>query len=1693
MRKNDNGKLKSQGANGANGSGAVPEHLDARYQFAGWISVKRIPEVDHRIIEPSAKKETKKNSNKNGQGNRSSPSLMDDGGYGRGVAGSIGAGAAQDPRFTYLDTQNLHLTLPPCLQARFKDSKYCVVKGAVMFIYENENMQECLGVITLTNYEVSVPGKPHDGHIFAKRHPLWLKYQHIRHSGKQPELTTNPAKDYYLSMVNCVDKEDLYFTLLRCTKLKPGSRSFLREIPKRDSTQFDKSAMNTLIRSIHSNEHQFHMAWLNAMLGRIFLGVYKTPKVKDAMFKKLEDKLSRIRLPNFINHLRMKSVHLGDGIPLITRPKLLALKPNGDMVMDLNLLYQGGFRAEIEAEAVVTVTKKIQPIKVSLVLVVTLDRLEGRLQAWVKPPPSNRIWYGFYHRPQVEMKIEPVVSDKHIKSNLIIKAIENKLLEAISETFVLPNMDDVAFAETDGVGGIFGEEISPPSTETAQLGVPQHGLKVQPNGHHIPGIRAATFSLGDGATSNPRSAIELPSDLRRRNETVPSGIYRIPAAARSHDSLGGDELLMYDSRSNTATPLDDDPMRSGTSRVGQTSEAADGSGAKVLLVPGGRGIKVANEQGSSKIQGHEGSSGSRLLNRMYLSSTAESIRGRRGSLDPNATLSYSTATSTGNNHSDSHFPAMDEARKMEEHWSQYGISEYDPMSGNTKKKTKGKSDKNDGDHVSVHSKDSGDSASTHTEHTGHTSTFFGHSNSSHSTFDTISASHSSKSDKFSLSKMFHGLRKKHTKGANSGSSLQQSIDESGVHAEGSHEGGSVLAGDDESTLQERDDSMYSPVERSSGETGASSAREVQEEYEQMDSPAPSIYAASLFGGEEHYGKISPTSPQQNSLGNFGATFRRLRSRSRSGSSRADLSIPEDLDYTIGQYSPDEDHGLTEADSSSQIGLEMTERYKSHVFTERSDSDTYLDGQRPTGSDSPPSICISPSEEKEQLPCDSKRKSISFPKLQSGFGYMGASTPLIVLEMPSPHTEIGTDGLYGRSSMDDSRLRQSTPDRQLQVLHGSGTSSPVYGNQLDSSTADPRRHSLSQASILSSSASTTPTSSMGYTMHRHIHVQTHGVGTVPTSPLRREFNRDDDDDDVGVHRASTEYDTGESMRKGSETYSILSKTSSLPSYSPSEPHGHNHHHHGLRNILTSIGHKGKHKHSSSPITTSPMDLDPYGNDMDVDVVEVVEMNRTYTTQGVNDDPFAYAGGVDVVADRYQSEQSSTHTAVHQKALGNSQEIADAVGKIGPGLSPLLESLAATPTQSIMGKAVALDVDYREVALQARPGHVGEFPTPIRMHSLLDREEGAVLTLAEDGKDVVPTIEKVDQANEEYSPQPLQDVSLSYSEPLSHGPLSLESISMPLPETRTPALVPDKDASEGRPYSAPEVDVYEPYEAPPKDLDILEFVEPNDENSTHNAPPGLSHEQSNPDGSGQEMTRRECEARAVNPLQLDPHIEEPSLEKPLPKEPSFEKPSLEELQFGAPVAEEYAAEEHDQDTRQSSESYVEVDQSPQQSTQTSTHSAIPSSPKKSHHRNIFKRLIRRKSDDSMKDQQSLYKSPSMSKSQTSILNHSSGSNSPRSLSFFHRHHSNNNNQQQQQQQQQQQLLQQQQEENQRLDQDHPHGHEYKEYTTLQVPEGCSPHDASSGRPRSNSSGSLAKEGLTRVRSRPRSSTIHTTPSH
>ncbi|KAG9321791.1 hypothetical protein KVV02_004820 [Mortierella alpina] len=1690
--------LSSRHQGGPNGSGLVPEHLDPQYQFSGWISVKRIAEVDHRIVEPSLKKEAKRHANRNGNTNNRKGShaggLLDE-------SGSLSAAAAamQDPRFAYLDTQNPHLALPPSLQARFKDSKYGVVKGTTMFVYENEYMEECLGVITLPNYHISVPGNQKDSHVFAKRNPIWLKYQppsnHTRRSTASSEGSVISAKDYYLSMVNCVDKEDLYFTLLRCSKLKLNGRPFVREIPKRDSTLFDKTAMDTLIRTIHSNEHQFQAAWLNALLGRMFLGVYKTPQIKDMVFQKMVDKLTRVRLPNFLNDMRMKSVHLGDGVPLITRPKLLTLKPNGDMIMDLNLLYQGGFRAEVEAEAVVTVTKKIQPIKVSLVLVMKLIRLEGRMQVWIKPPPCNRIWYGFYQKPQVEMKIEPVVSDKHIKSNLIIKAIENKMLEAIAETMVLPNMDDIPFSDSEGVGGIFGEEIQP-GGETAP---PQQPSKVSPKRSHSPGPRSATASGVESlstASSTPRPALELSGELRHRADTASlPPLYKNQVGSRSHASLG-DELMQtnytYDTQTRLATAPDDDPMRTGFFRSGQLVESPEELHPRTLQVPGGRGIKVGNDSGAGSLYDDgTNATSSRLFNRRNIGSTPGPLHNRRGSLDPNMALSYSTGSTAGPISDSSPFPSMEGVRTMEEHWSHHGISEYEPslpeggkITSKDRKKMKEKlkgADKDkaagaDGDRVSVHSKDSGDTGSTHTgttlwtENTAQSSSLYGYS-SSHSTLDVGGQSPSSRTDKFSLSKMFQGFRKKHTKGALSGSSLQMINSSTAAPEEEDHPGVfPTVSEDQEGSNQDTEGSLHQGQrDLDDGHTSAQASGNLlnayQPHFRQKFESTPNL-SSVLYGSQEE-GPANETSLLPSGLDSL-------------------LSVQDEFDYT----------------RERSTGSPVPSVYAASLFgNEDPNLLSSLGSGVPTSRSSP------------THPPNNHLLNFSPNRTRAT---RVAAAPLIVLQKPSPHMSQGApssplyaegtfvmDGYHvERSSMDDSRLQQYIPERQSlsqqpqpstnvrieQGLMSSGISSSSTQSNLTSPQTRPRRHSINHPPSISP---------VGYNILQHIHA--HGLGVNPASPLRKEFGQGEDESNASPTMTSSDSSVGGRTRNNSDTLSLTSTTSSSQSSTPRDLQSHQSS--AIRNILSSLGSKGKRKGS-----TASQGPDPYSTVGIIGMVGVMAIGRATTSTGIDGDPYADVGGTDEQRD--SPTRSPLRNAIAEFPPDNS------TNGVKDSTTGCTTAHSASPSKdSDEGRSVRYSSEGFQEAMHARPGYVGEYPTPIRMHSRLNREAAAIRSLnlkkEKDGQDVsqrgLPGLIQ-DSSPRAGEPSPRQG-----NKPLPQGQASPISKSKTLPPPNT-GILPDPLAmpGTGAPVAIP-VDTVDSDTANPSQPPKHSTASRRDTgaermrkslSSEGSRPPEQRHRSSS-DCPNNTMTRCEYDTMIRNrqsSLQQPSPPERPApeccdpLSTAFPPDHAPQPNGTHQLGEPVPTVEEPSQDDARLSTEPEPEPLQVMASQPSDSTDGSQFlqpsSGPNSAPTKRTPRNIFKRLIRRKSDDAMslqgdqhqqqQEQQrtlqgypplsssSLYMNSLSSQSQSSIATHSTTTSS-KSLPFFHTHH------------------------HQQANPVHPHDVDYREHSSTQVPAQPSEHHPPEdpARGRTQSSGEPASDTgtkpFTRANTRPRSSTV------
>ncbi|KAB5554066.1 hypothetical protein PHYPO_G00045840 [Pangasianodon hypophthalmus] len=90
-------------------------------------------------------------------------------------------------------------------------------------------------------------------------------------------------------------------------------------------------------------------AWVNALLGRIFWDFLREKYWADMVSKKIQMKLSKIRLPYFMNELTLTELDMGMAIPKI----LKASKPSVDhqgLWFDLEISYSGSFLMTLETK-----------------------------------------------------------------------------------------------------------------------------------------------------------------------------------------------------------------------------------------------------------------------------------------------------------------------------------------------------------------------------------------------------------------------------------------------------------------------------------------------------------------------------------------------------------------------------------------------------------------------------------------------------------------------------------------------------------------------------------------------------------------------------------------------------------------------------------------------------------------------------------------------------------------------------------------------------------------------------------------------------------------------------------------------------------------------------------------------------------------------------------------------------------------------------------------------------------------------------------------------------------------------------------------------------------------------------------------------------------------------------------------------
>jgi hypothetical protein len=319
-------------------------------------------------------------------------------------------------------------------------------------LYDDADQLEVRHVVSLAHYHIDL----YAGGEMIPEGELFIKRNCIRLTQQDSTDSLANSKPFYLFSESCSEKEDFYHAMLQSQQCSAGMS---HNVPR--PLKFDTSDLVRLVQQLHASEENLHTRWINALVGRLFLAMYKTEDVERFIWTKITKKIARVPKPALIDGIHVRSIEMGDLPPFITNPRLRDFSVDGDLTIEADISYKGNFRLEISAIARIELGSRFKAREVTLVLATILKRLDGHILLRIKAPPSNRLWVTFETPPKMDLSIEPIVSSRQITYGVIIRAIESRIREVVSETLVLPNWDDIPFSSTSSRslrGGVWEDQ-----------------------------------------------------------------------------------------------------------------------------------------------------------------------------------------------------------------------------------------------------------------------------------------------------------------------------------------------------------------------------------------------------------------------------------------------------------------------------------------------------------------------------------------------------------------------------------------------------------------------------------------------------------------------------------------------------------------------------------------------------------------------------------------------------------------------------------------------------------------------------------------------------------------------------------------------------------------------------------------------------------------------------------------------------------------------------------------------------------------------------------------------------------------------------------------------------------------------------------------------------------------------------------
>lgn len=530
--------------------------LDVNTVFQGWLTVTpefyRLPQINADEFKSTAA----------GSLNGGADSDLPAGSSFIKMVKDIGTSSSEDPD-SHEDTSTLAADARTLKQIRKRNRFWGLLKHGNLFLYKDDTRTSVQHVIVLKDYLVTLwPRGLTDGKLFTKYSCVCLLRKEIQQDdGQMRPLTEEellkmmwedsteeaPPGSYYAYADDNHQKEDWYFAFLRASS-KPDAKPTDTEADLIDPSLYAKPLFfNTadimeLVQTINSTEGQLSCRWLNAIIGRLFLSVYKTPQYKQYVKNRFDEKLRRIRTPGFLDELQISSIDVGHGAPYITNPKLKELSPEGDLTIEFMIDYTGGIAMEVATKAVLNLGSHFKQRQFDVNLNVLLRRLHGKMEVKMKQMPSNRIWYYFTQEPDMDLFIEPVVSSRSINYNLVTKVIEKRFKDAIRTSLVYPFMDDLVYMRsTDEIfrGGIWDHSAqepivtSKPKPEEQELAVPSG--------------RTRSLSSGSDTSFSAPQPIET--------TTATTGLEPVESLKESHQRTFSDDSSTATSESKVSATL----------------------------------------------------------------------------------------------------------------------------------------------------------------------------------------------------------------------------------------------------------------------------------------------------------------------------------------------------------------------------------------------------------------------------------------------------------------------------------------------------------------------------------------------------------------------------------------------------------------------------------------------------------------------------------------------------------------------------------------------------------------------------------------------------------------------------------------------------------------------------------------------------------------------------------------------------------------------------------------------------------------------------------------------------------------------------------------------------------------------------------------------------------------------------------